>query len=486
MELNKKLFYSLLIAQIIITTSAYFFVRLDDAYIFYTYAKNLSNGNGYVFNLNEKINATTSFAYTILISLISIPIKSISYEVYPIIGLLLSIISLAIISVLLIKLFLAELKEAKFLLPIILFSMPQIKYSIGMESAIKLLFLVWSLYLFNHKKFISLGLVSGILVLFRPDTIIFLFILMIFYCVENKKFPPFSSSIIFLIVILSYSIFSLIYFKSLIPTSLRVKTIQRENNLIEGDFLSGFINTFPGGEKLGIVFYFLIALALIVLIVTKSSIFRNKNFQILLFYFIAYTFVYGLILNPPPYPWYYFDFIILFTLIVYSFINLILEKIQTQIRSYFISFITFTIFSIGLVQSIHTLKNGFNEKFILYKNISNFLNTVVQNGKSLAADEIGIFGFYFNGKIIDELGLITPEAIENIKKKDFSLTIKNTMPDFVIVDYPKFPHYKSYILSDWFRSNYELFYMLKSFNSGIQVFKRTNSLLPSKHPTNRN
>ncbi len=133
------------------------------------------------------------------------------------------------------------------------------------------------------------------------------------------------------------------------------------------------------------------------------------------------------------------------------------------------------IFLSGLILPLKTIKSGFNEKYILYKNIALYLNSFSNEKTTIAADEIGILGFYFKGKIVDELGLVTPIALEGIKSGDFSFTIITTQPDFVIVDYPEFPIYKSYINGDWFKSHYSEFYTLRIFNSGIRVFRKSKS-----------
>lgn len=46
----------------------YWPIQQDDSYIFYSYARNLANGYGYVFNIGERVNATMSPLYTILLA----------------------------------------------------------------------------------------------------------------------------------------------------------------------------------------------------------------------------------------------------------------------------------------------------------------------------------------------------------------------------------------------------------------------------------
>ena len=53
---------------ILLMSYVYWDVQQDDNYIFYSYAKNIVNGQGYVFNSGERVNATTSPLYTLLLS----------------------------------------------------------------------------------------------------------------------------------------------------------------------------------------------------------------------------------------------------------------------------------------------------------------------------------------------------------------------------------------------------------------------------------
>lgn len=492
MELNKRIFYLIISIQVFVLLCSSYFIRLDDAYIFYKYAKNLVEWNGYVFNLNEKINATTSFSYTILLALFCFPFQS-NFEIaLPLIGGIISVMSLIYTAFLLTKIFSEELKEAKFILPVILLSMPLIKNAIGMETFLKILSMMIFLYLYQKEKFILMSLVGAFLFITRPDTIILILITSISYFLKRKKLFDIKIISIFIIIVLTYLFASYFYFGRVIPSSLGVKIIQRDLKLINGNFFDGFVKTFPGGENVAIIFFTFFLFAILILCLKNKAIFKNELFQIILIYFIAFTLIYGLILNPPPYPWYYTDYIVLYSLIISFFLKIFIQKFKGRTRLSFLLSAIIIIFISGLLVPFKTIKTGYNEKFILYKNTAKFINSFSGENSKLATDEIGILGFYFKGKIIDELGLITPEAIDGIKQKNFLKIIETTKPDFVVVDFPEIPFYKSYINNLWFKNNYAQVYTLKLPLSGVRIFKRKsfdykiNSFLSSKHPTSHN
>lgn len=164
---------------------------------------------------------------------------------------------------------------------------------------------------------------------------------------------------------------------------------------------------------------------------------------------------------------------IIYTLVIIFTFKSLIEKFKSKLLNSINVVLILLIFLVGIIAPIKTIKIGYNEKFLLYKNAALFLNSFSSVNTKLAMDEIGIAGFYFKGKIVDELGLFTPEALEGLKQKDFLFTIKKTNSDFVIADFPRYPTYKSYIKSKWFNQNYSEFFTLKYFNLGVRIYRKT-------------
>lgn len=464
----------IVILQSLILLLSSFFIKLDDAYIFYNYAKNLAEGNGYVFNLNEKINATTSIIYTFLLALFYLPFQPHSEIVIPIIGNFISILSLLFTALMMKELFSDELKEVKYILPVIFLSMPLIKNAIGMETFFKMMLMIILLIAYTKQKLILMNISGAVLILTRPDTVILIIIVVISYFLSNKNFLNLKTSFIPLIIILTYIISSSVYFGHVIPSSLKVKIIQRDLDIINGNFFEGFVMTFPGGEKIASVFFSFIFISLIILVKKEKVIFKNEILKILLIYFLTYTLIYGLILNPPSYPWYYTDFIILYSLVITFFLKFLIGRFKLSSHNSISIVLVLIISMVGLVIPFKIIKQGYNEKFLLYKNTAVFLNSISGENTKLACDEIGILGFYYKGKIIDELGLITPEALKALTQKNFLLTIKATTPEFVMIDLPNYPKYKSYITDKWFSQNYSNFFTMFYSKSGVRIYRRND------------
>lgn len=145
-----KLVYILISITLVIFLCAYLSFRQDDAYIFYTYAKNIAEGNGYVFNLGEKVNATTSPLYTLLLAALYLLIKPFATESLHVIGIIISVISILIV-LLLMKKILADRKLYEYF-ALIFLCLPLLKFGFGMETFLNLALITASVYFFVQNK----------------------------------------------------------------------------------------------------------------------------------------------------------------------------------------------------------------------------------------------------------------------------------------------------------------------------------------------
>lgn len=110
---NKSKIFLLILILKIIEIVAFKFIQIDDAYIFHTNEENIAEGKGYQFNFVEKMNATTSFVYTFLLSIVFRLIKS-NLELITQIGNVISVLSLLITSLILSKIFANDLMKRDF------------------------------------------------------------------------------------------------------------------------------------------------------------------------------------------------------------------------------------------------------------------------------------------------------------------------------------------------------------------------------------
>jgi hypothetical protein len=256
----------------------------------------------------------------------------------------------------------------------------------------------------------------------------------------------------------------------MLPSTLWIKTHQQAlgywgNGYI---FIKGFMTNVPGGIYSSSLLLGIFIVCLFYLLVRKKEVFKENFMFVLLIWFLLYFINYGLVLNPPGYPWYYTAFIIPFGIVVSIAIEYFIAGHSN--KGFLILFIF--IFTIGLVLPIKTFIRPGRCKYKVYLNTAQFLNEYSSNS-SVLIDEIGIFGFYYtNGKVIDLLGLVNPEIEHFIEHKNYQGIFEKYHPDFVVVDYPKRPEYENFIKKKEFLENYHPVKIISYETKAVQIYSR--------------
>ncbi len=446
-------------------------VQQDDAYIFYTYAKNIASGNGYVFNLGDKLNATTSPLYTLLLALLFFIFHNAGLTV-PLIGHLIGGISIWFIAYFLVKIF--EEEEFAIFIPLIFLLNPLLKNAIGMETFLNLAFLISSIYFYKKERFLLTSLLISLAVLSRFDSILIAIILFTDFIIRKKKLPDYKTCLIFGAVVFQWFIFSKIYFGSLLPTTVSIKLIQQQTSFWGSGliFLKGFERAFLSNKIISTIAIILFIVSFIFILLRKRSQLKESSTRLILiwssFYFIAYSFI----LNPPGYGWYYTPFAIVMSIIIAQALGIILSGFFSNSIWKFL-FTSALLFLIGLVIPIKTLNGPVTPKYQNYKAAANWLNQNAENNSSIAIDEIGVLGFYYNkGKIIDILGLINPDVVPHLLNKDYFWYINYYKPDYIITDYPSPPEYSKIVFSNYFKDKYTTSVILNAGNRETIIFRK--------------
>jgi hypothetical protein len=414
----------------------YYYFRLDDTYIFYKYAKNIADGNGYVFNLAEKVNATTSPLYTLILAFLYWILNPFINVDFVIIGNLISIISIIIILLSIKKLLNDDLKFSLFAM--IFCAMPLIKFGFGMETFLNLALIVYSTYLYANNKLTLASIFAGLAVLARLDSALFAVIIFLHYIIINRRFPPILSILVFLLVIIPWFIFSKIYFNSYLPTTIGAKLSQAQLGIFGDGFVfftySGRI--VPGGYFSIIILIAITLTSTIYLIRKKISIFNSTGISILMIWSITLLITYGFIIKAPPYSWYYTPYAIPISILLAVSLSGSLKSLKIKIL-----FITI-FFMIACILPIKSMFQGYNPKYLNFSRTAEWLNKNAVKGSLLAVDDIGILGFYYNkGKLVDAHGLINSEVTEHYRRKDYNWFLYHYKPEFIVHEYPRLAKY---------------------------------------------
>lgn len=468
---NHSKYFILLFIAVILISIGYFNFKQDDAFIFFTYAKNISNGDGYVFNQNEKINATTSPLYTLLLATFNFLTGPDNSKI-PIIGGIIGVVSLCIFlfySFTLLRNY--NFTATGYIFPFLILANPLIRNAAGMEIYLSLMFGMMTFYYYLNNRFELTALTGSCAVLARYDNILLISILFIDYLLSHKKLPGIKSILIFLGILLLWFLFSYFYFGNFLPTTLAIKSEQEELGFWGRGwlFIKGFPSVFPGGKLTFFIELVIFITGIVKILLFDRELFRQKFFMMVLIWTIFYFICYGFLLNPPSYQWYYTFFIVPFGLVV----SLSLEKVFIKLRKEFLFIFFITMFFLSLILPLRTYLQPESYKYKIYTEAAKWLNRNAAPGAKVAIDEIGIFGFYYDkGKVIDLLGLINPEGLRFLREKNFINLISFYKPDYLIIDYPERPVYEQFVSGKYFRNLYSATTVISAENKSIQIFTK--------------
>lgn len=444
----------------------YYYFRLDDTYIFYKYAKNIAEGNGYVFNFGEKVNATTSPLYTLILAFIYWMIKSFFSDSFVIIGNLVSIASIILILYSMQNILKDDTKFYWF--ASVFLAMPLLKFGFGMETHLNIAIITLSVLLYTKHKYLLSAVFVALSVLARFDSILFAVILFLHFIIKNKKFPPITAVIIFIAIVSSWFIFSKFYFNAYLPTTISAKLSQSDLGLFGSGliFLTNSVRVIPGG--------FLTVSSIIVMLLFSSiyiykkriNIFKNDGILLLLIWSVSLFITYAFIINAPPYQWYYTPFAIPVAILSAVSLSDIIRKVKWQNIVFTFLFIS------ACVLPVKNLMQGYNPKYKNFIRVAEWLNNNASKGSLLAVDDIGILGYYYkNGKVIDALGLINPEVSKHLSKKDFDWFLNHFKPEFIAHEYPKIQlHLRGNEKIFW--QHYQAIKIYESRGEKIAIYKR--------------
>lgn len=401
--LIRSTFFGVLIV-VLLMLYGYWNIQQDDSYIFYSYAQNLANGQGYVFNPGENVNATTSPLYTLLLALLYLVFRWLPFVTIPLLGHIIGAVSLLLLCRFLTESFLTERGTLfPFVLPLVVLASPLLPRGTGMEAFLAMMLAVMCLRYYVRGRLLAASVASSFAVLARPDMLLMAGLLLIYESILNRRLPRARIVVAFLVPILSWTVFSISYFGSPLPSTLSAKLAQVDAGFWGSGlvFFKGIVTGYVwyGGPLLGAAAAVGVLLGLIVWWARHKqwTLFRNPAFHLLLLWTLLYLLFYGLILNAPAYSWYYTPLSLgtglLIAVVVEAFYRFL--SIRNVIPNRLLIPMTFTVLiTVALVLPVLTAFLPMDRKYETYKLAAEWLNQNVEQGSSVAASDIGVLRFY--------------------------------------------------------------------------------------------
>jgi tetratricopeptide (TPR) repeat protein len=496
-KLKKIIFYALVFILPVITSFIYlryafqenkvFSFPLDDPWIHLTFAKNLAEYFSFSYFKNEMVTAgSTSPLYT-FIAAIGFLITKNEMAISYILGM--TFFALAALSFYKLSIFEFE-KEGYFALLctgifIIDKWMNFISLS-GMETTMFIFILVLCSYFYKKRNAVPFAVTLGLILWTRPDGIVFIIAVVIDYILNlvysrsqfgltffsNKELKKIA--IIFLGITGLYFGMNFILSGSLLPNTYSAKLMYyTPDNRDRWDFLSIEVwEYFKTGAYYVLMIGFIFSFLKFIYDLSKKTYNQNTLYilfilGLVLIYFLKlpYAHRFGRYMMPIiPF------FILVSTIGFRDLARFINNHTQNVLFSKIIFYILLAITYFIGIKNYEDNKELYASqcKYIYDRQVkaAKWIKENTNENDVIATHDVGAIGFYSDRKIVDVVGLVTPELIKSINDKDYSEVITKYMKDKGVT-YVAF-------MKEWCRvSNQNPVFTSTSPNAGevIEVYK---------------
>lgn len=423
----------------------YSIIQQDDAYIFYTYARNLAHDATYAFNIGERVSGSTSLLYPPLLAALNTILPSIAI---PQLGHLVATVSILATGIVTMDMFARRrMHIAAVTFPLLFIGSPLLVHGIGMETPLVLLLLVGALNTYVRKRYRLTALLCGLAVLARPDALLFVGVLGIEFVLRTQRLPRLAPLAIFIGIVATALLFHFAYFGTWLPQSIGAKLAQTDSGRWGSGwlFFSGFSLAW-GDSPMAWAYLAAPLVSGIYLVWAGRKLLKAPFFTSLLLWSFLYLVVYGVILNPPAYGWYYTPLAIITTLLVALAAEHLLSNRPLA---------TLAVMAVIVAAFLFPLHHDQPTKYVTYRSVASWLNYSVPQHSSIASNEVGVLGYYYqNGPVIDPLGLVTSGGTRHIKNHNFAWYIHEYHPDYLVFRDPPRPILEQMVDEKWFADMY--------------------------------
>lgn len=472
------LFLAVLMRGLLVYLSNY---TADDSFITFRYAENIASGKGFVYNEGERILGTSTPLYTLLLALLvklGLPIIWVAR--------IINIGADCLTALLLFLLFRPiKLGVATFAaLFYVIFPRVMVWSVSGMETSLYVLFIASSLYSYYKENFHLTSLFLALTFLTRVDGIIVGLAIFIHFLFRYKRFPT-RMVLIALALVIPWVVFSTAYFGSPIPNSVPGKKALYGGSIWETPKWKIFWEFLFLKTKVGLPLLILSA-AGIYRILTKAksySIIVLWSFLYLIFFFFAETKIHM---------WYYVPFYLGYLSLVAIGLVFLFDKgkqlctkwpeaSRARARALAAGLLSLIIVSAGTVylqQIVRTYRFMVAEQVALegiHKTMGLWLLENTQPSDTVCAEDIGYLGYYSGRYILDQDGLISPQAIPFNKQINRLGLLKRYKPAYFLIGFAG-PYYSQVTESDWLEQNYE-----KQATFGVNTLKPERAKISLKN-----
>jgi hypothetical protein len=395
-------------------------IGTDDAYIYFRYARNIADGLGWTYNPGHAgVDAATSPLYVVLLSGFGKVGTDLARAGD---GLFITGMTLCACST---HALLARLRHwwAGAAAAVLVLVSPTIGVTHGMETGLFLGFTALALYLWVAEHDVGLGIALAAVVLARPDGIVLVPLVVGAKWIVDRRLPI-KTMIAGTAVATAWVVFAVLVVEYVIPDTLAAKIAQGKSGYWP-DFVDG-VRELP--KAYGRADGFVIAAGLVGLVVVAV---RARTLRwplgVLLAFALVQTSAY-LVLNLPPYRWYY----ALPAFCAAVFAGVALEWLGVILARWWRPLVVVPVVVVIAIAAVGFAKipHGIAPPRDDYEAAAAWINAHTSRDATIAATEIGILGWHADRTVIDYLGLTGNSAIEPLERGDMTWWVNELAPDY--------------------------------------------------------
>ncbi len=398
---------------------------VDDAFITFRYAQNLVAGNGLVYNPGELVLGTTTPLYAVLIAAIGSITGGIQAP-YPEIAVVISAIADALSCLIIIRLSTnLGYRRAGIAAALIWAAAPMsVTFAIGgMETSVFILLMLGTFYMHSNNQPVLAAFIGSLCLLTRPDALLFLLPLGLERTYRlfqaRKRYLPFTEIASFLTPVIIWLVISWLYYGDPLPRSMAAKAVAYllppEAGLVR--LLQHYATPFFSHLALG-SFSIVIGIFLFptLFMIGWRRIVRERTYiWPLAIYPILYLLAFS-IANPLIFRWYLAPPLPMYFLGIFIGIEIFGRDLRSPLPLAICAALAFGFTLNGwTLHPDHGLdrpapKMAYIKLEEVYRQVASDLRGQIRGEQTLAAGDIGVLGYYTGARILDTVGLISPQS----------------------------------------------------------------------------
>jgi hypothetical protein len=457
-------------------------IILDDAMITFRVAENLAYGRGFVYNVGERVQVTTTPLYTLIL----VPGVWLLGSA-PRAALVLNIMLSGLITALAYDLGrrlsgrITGIGGALFLT-----LSPLLIIAFSMESYLYVALILASLDAYAARCWRMAGILVGLTALVRGDGVLLGACMLTYDFLTTRQFR-WSLIIPAVAIPAGWYMFAVLYYGSPFPATLKAKAAQGEFNWLGQRFADGFWTYWREwiNKKDYDLFYLFPVLMVIALI---WILWREHTWLILIGRDVLYITVF-VSLAVPAAEWYYAPLMPGVALLAARGVQGVADTLAWLVRragrrnealagrlADFVSVGLAVVLIASLLTTLYPVSAAIvranpNWKAQVYPTAGRWIAQNTSPSARLATIDIGHLGYWSGRQIVDIVGLAQPDVAPHIAQGDFGYAIRRYWPDLVLIGYTWLPEIQT---ASWFQENYiaRRYFQFKTLDAPLVLFSR--------------